>query len=68
MAFAYCLDCGGRIYLGRRPWVGQSAFCDQCLADLEVTSVRPLTLDWTDDLAADDREEDTVLDQELVPA
>ena len=68
MAFGYCLDCGGRIYLGRRPWVGQSAFCDQCLADLEVTSVRPLTLDWTDSVEGEDGEEDEILERGLVPA
>lgn len=48
MAFAYCPDCGERIYLGRKPWRGQPAFCDGCDADLEVTSINPLQLDWTD--------------------
>ena len=50
MAVAYCLNCGGRIYLGQRPWVGQAVFCDRCGADLEVTQVNPLDLDWTDAL------------------
>jgi hypothetical protein len=67
MAVAYCLDCGGRIYLGRRPWVGQAAFCERCGSDLEVTKVSPLTVDWIDDLVDEDREESTVLDRELVP-
>ncbi len=67
MAFAYCLDCGGRIYLGRKPWVGQAAFCELCGADLEVIRINPLELELTDELA-DDWEEGAVLDRELVPA
>ena len=66
MAFAYCLDCGGRIYLGHRPWVGQSAFCDRCDADLEVTRINPLELDWIDNLVDSDRPQD--LELELAPA
>ena len=58
MAFAYCLDCGARIYLGRKPWVGQPAYCDQCGADLEVTSTNPLELEWADDLVDLDPEEE----------
>ena len=68
MAFAYCLACGGRIYLGRRPWVGQAAFCEECGSDQEVTKVSPLTLSWTDELVDEDREESTVLDRKLVAA
>lgn len=59
MAYAYCLDCGSRIYLGRRPWVGQPAFCDECEADLEVVRVNPLELDWTDNLLEQEPEPDT---------
>ena len=66
MAFAYCLACGGRIYLGRRPWVGQAAFCERCGCDLEVTKVSPLTLDWTDDVVDEDWEKSVVSDRELV--
>ena len=68
MAVAYCLDCGARIYLGHRPRVGQAAFCDRCGADLEVTEVSPLTLDWTDYLVDEDWEEGVVFDREWVPA
>lgn len=68
MATVYCLDCGGRIYLGRKPWVGQPAFCERCGSDLEVTEVSPLTLDWTDNLVDEDWEEGVVFDRELVPA
>jgi hypothetical protein len=58
MAFAYCLHCGGRIYLGAKPWVGQPAFCELCDADMEVTSVSPLELDWSDYVAEEDLQED----------
>ena len=68
MAIVYCLDCGGRINLGRKPWVGQAAFCQRCGAELEVTEVSPLTLDWTDNLVDEDWEEGVVFDRELVPA
>jgi hypothetical protein len=68
MAVAYCLDCGGRIYLGRKPWIGQAAFCERCGSDLEVTKVSPLTLDWIDDLVDEDGEEGRVADRKLVPA
>jgi lysine biosynthesis protein LysW len=56
MAFAYCLECGERIYLGQRPWIGQEVFCERCGADLEVTCVRPLELDWTEDLVESDQD------------
>lgn len=65
MAFGYCLDCGGRIYLGQRPWVGQAAFCDRCGADFEITRVNPLELDWTDDLVDEDREVNVDLEFEI---
>jgi lysine biosynthesis protein LysW len=58
MAFAYCPDCASRIYLGQKPWVGQPVSCNRCEADLEVTNLNPLELDWTDDLVAGDWEED----------
>ena len=72
MAFAYCLDCGGRIYLGRKPWVGQEAFCDLCGAYLEVIRISPLELEWSDDLVDSDpeveEEEEEDLEAELLPA
>ena len=68
MAFAYCLDCGGRIYLGRKPWVGQEAFCELCGADLEVIRINPLELEWSDDLVDIDQEEEEELEAELLPA
>lgn len=54
MAFAYCPECGGRVYVGRKPWLGQPVGCEQCEADLEVVEVHPLTLDWEEGELADD--------------
>ncbi len=48
MAFAYCPDCSARIYLGRRPWLGQPIMCDYCDADLTITKLNPPKLDWAD--------------------
>jgi lysine biosynthesis protein LysW len=58
MAFAYCPDCAGRIYLGRKPQLGQPAVCDYCDADLEVVGLNPPELEWTDNVTDDDLEED----------
>jgi lysine biosynthesis protein LysW len=64
MAFAYCPDCGRRIYLGPKPWQGQPVSCDRCDADLEVTSLNPPKLDWIEALVSagwDDSVSDDVL-------
>ena len=66
MAFARCLDCSKRIYLGKRPWVGQAAFCDRCGADMEVTRLNPLELDWTEYLV--NEVQDRLSEPELAPA
>jgi hypothetical protein len=66
MAFEYCLDCAKRVYVGKRPWVGQAVFCDRCGADLEVTRLRPLELDWTGYLVNEDQGQPR--EPELVPA
>jgi lysine biosynthesis protein LysW len=68
MAFAYCPDCGARIYLGRKPWLGQPAMCDQCEADLEVIRVNPPALDWVDNVQDDVvlEEEDYLVDSDFV--
>jgi lysine biosynthesis protein LysW len=68
MAVAYCMDCGDRIYLGRRPWVGQAVFCHRCGADLEVTRVNPLELDWTDNLVDEYQQEEAGFEPQLVPS
>lgn len=57
MAFAYCPDCAARIYLGRKPWLGQPVTCDFCDADLEVVALNPPALDWVD--SGDDQDWDT---------
>ena len=66
MTFAYCLNCARRIYLGKRPWAGQAVFCDRCGADLEVTRVHPLELEWAAYLVNEDQ--DHLEELELVPA
>jgi hypothetical protein len=68
MAFAYCLDCGSRIYLGAKPWKGQPVFCERCDADMEVTRVNPLELDWTDNLIDGEPDQDQEQELELVLA
>jgi lysine biosynthesis protein LysW len=54
----------GRIYLGRRPWIGQPVTCESCGADLEVVDLNPLELDWAGDLPDEDLEEDWELELE----
>jgi lysine biosynthesis protein LysW len=66
MAIAYCVECGGRIFLGERPWIGQAAFCRRCGAYLEVTHINPLELEWIDDLV--DEDEGLQVELESVPA
>ncbi len=58
MAIAYCPDCGNRIDLGRKPWVGQAALCQRCYADLEVVRTSPPELDWSSNLVDDNWEKD----------
>ena len=65
MAFAYCLDCGKRLYLGHKPWVGQAVFCTRCGADLEVTRANPLELDWTDNRLDQEPEDESELEPVL---
>jgi lysine biosynthesis protein LysW len=64
MAFAYCPDCAGRIYLGRKPWLGQAVICDHCDADLEVVGLNPPALDWADGLDDEDLGADRELEKE----
>jgi lysine biosynthesis protein LysW len=58
MASWYCPDCGGRIQLDGRPWIGQPVFCPRCDADLEVVETNPLRLELTDNLLEDSWERD----------
>jgi len=46
MAIVFCIDCEEPITLGPNPMVGQRLLCPHCAAELEVTSVSPLQLDW----------------------
>ncbi len=64
MAFAYCPDCAARIYLGRKPWIGQPVLCDSCEADLEVVELNPPALDWVDNLTDEDWDQDLELEPE----
>jgi alpha-aminoadipate carrier protein LysW len=66
MAFAYCPDCAGRIYVGRKPWLGQPVLCEDCEADLEVVHLNPLELAWVDELAMRDWEEPSETELESV--
>jgi lysine biosynthesis protein LysW len=66
MAIGYCVECGGRIYLGDKPWIGQAAYCRRCGADLEVIRVNPPELEWIGDL--DDEESELAFDRKFVPA
>ena len=54
MAFAYCLDCGARIYLGKSPQRGQPVDCPRCNGEWEVVSVNPIKLDSPDEMADED--------------
>ena len=60
MAFAYCPECVARLYLGRKPWLGQPVICEHCDADLEVVKLNPPELDWVDDVTDRDWEGDLV--------
>jgi lysine biosynthesis protein LysW len=61
MAFAYCPDCAARIYLGRKPWLGQPASCDQCDASLEVVRINPPQVEWVDALPDDEWQQEREL-------
>jgi lysine biosynthesis protein LysW len=54
-----CLDCDNSIQLDFQPVVGQIITCPSCDAELEVTSVNPIELDfyfegWDEDWDDDD--------------
>ncbi len=60
MATVYCIDCEEPINVGVNPTVGQRLLCPHCAAELEVTSVSPLQLDW----ALDESEQEWEGDEE----
>jgi len=58
MAIVFCIDCEEPISLGPNPKVGQRLLCPHCAAELEVTSVSPLQLDWALDEPGQEWESD----------
>jgi lysine biosynthesis protein LysW len=48
MARAFCPDCDGGIRVNPHAMLGQKLVCPHCDADLEVSGIDPLELDWAD--------------------
>jgi lysine biosynthesis protein LysW len=46
MVRGFCPDCDGEIRFNPHPRLGQKLVCPDCDADLEVSAVNPLELDW----------------------
>ena len=55
-----CLDCGRRIHLDFRPDAGHIVTCPTCETEMEITSAKPLRIDfYFEDWEGDgDQEED----------
>jgi lysine biosynthesis protein LysW len=49
MARAICPGCKRSLDLDRYLEVGEFVHCPRCRADLEVTRLHPLTLEWVDE-------------------
>ena len=58
VAIAQCPDCGEKIRLQGRIYVGKEVICPDCDAVLEVIDTEPVELDWALDDEDDDDEED----------
>jgi hypothetical protein len=43
---AACPDCEQEIIFTVRPWKGQQITCPYCAADLRISALNPLELDW----------------------
>jgi hypothetical protein len=56
MAKATCPECNRGIKVGRRVRLGQQFLCPRCCTVVEVISVFPLALDWSDDYDEEDSE------------
>lgn len=41
-----CPECNSTISFNKTPYIGQSAYCDKCDSDLEVSQIDPLELEW----------------------
>jgi alpha-aminoadipate carrier protein LysW len=50
---APCPDCDAAIDLPSEPIVGEILLCDDCSAELEVTSLAPLTLELAPEVEED---------------
>ncbi len=50
---AACPECDAAVTFGRAPLAGQVASCPDCSAELEVTSVDPLTLELAPEVEED---------------
>lgn len=50
---ATCPECAADVTLQRRPIAGEICRCGQCSAELEVTSVVPLTLELAPEVRED---------------
>ena len=46
VAFARCPDCGERVRLEGRVYIGKEVVCRECDAVLEVIDTEPIELDW----------------------
>jgi lysine biosynthesis protein LysW len=46
LSITKCPLCGEKIKIVSKPWLGQEVGCPACDAQLEVVSLRPLSLDW----------------------
>jgi len=60
VVFARCPDCGEKVRLQGRMYVGKEVVCQECDAVLEVIDIDPVELDWPyeDEDEYDDEDED----------
>jgi lysine biosynthesis protein LysW len=57
-AIARCPDCGEKIRLQGRIYVGKEVICPDCDAVLEVIDTEPVELDWAFDDEDDEDDDD----------
>ncbi|QKK10195.1 MAG: lysine biosynthesis protein LysW [Planctomycetota bacterium] len=50
---AACPECDAPVSFGRAPLTGEIARCTDCRAELEVTRVKPLTLELAPEVEED---------------
>ena len=58
VVIARCPDCGERVRLQGRLYIGRPVTCGNCDAELEVIETEPVELDWVDDDDEYDDDED----------